>query len=82
MEDMYFSGRAERIRVAKRSRNEVLRRAGGAAAIALLAAIMAGILALFAAVVPCGSLDPAASSFGRVRIIDATAAPNRQVMAL
>jgi hypothetical protein len=80
--DEHSSSRAALIKDANRARNEALRCADGAAAIALLAAIMVVILALAAAIVPCGRLDPAASSCERVRIIDATAVPTRHVMAL
>ena len=82
MSDEYSSSRAALIKDAKGARNEAPRRADGAAAIALLAAIMVVILALTAAVVPCSRLDPAAGSCERVRIIDATAVPTRHVMAL
>lgn len=57
-------------------------RPGGVAAIAWLAAIMTGVAALTTAAMPCSRLGPAAGSFERVRIIDATATPIPQVMAL
>ena len=82
MEHGFFSRTAALFKDAKRSRNEAPRCAGGAAAIALMAAIIGGTLALTAAVVPCSRLDPAAILREPVRTIDVTTDPTRQFMAL